>query len=187
MNSSADKSKSRASASPPASAPRAGFPIVGIGASAGGLDAITELVRNLPPDIEMSFVLVQHLDPGHESALTQILGRATLPPVSEATDNLPVEPHRIYVIPPNQALSIGQGVLKLQPRSKVPSPLRTIDFFLEALARDQHERAIGVILSGTASDGTLGLCAVKEEGGITFAQDHSAAYDSMPRNAIAAG
>ncbi len=187
MNSSTDKSNSRASASPPAGAPRAGFPIVGIGASAGGLDAITELVRNLPPDIEMSFVLVQHLDPGHESALTQILGRATSLPVSEATDNLPVEPHRVYVIPPNQALSIGQGVLKLQPRSKVPSPLRTIDFFLEALARDQHERAIGVILSGTASDGTLGLCAVKEEGGITFAQDHSAAYDSMPRNAIAAG
>ena len=135
----------------------------------------------------MSFVLVQHLDPGHESALTQILGRATSLPVSEATDNLRVEPHHIYVIPPNQALSIGQGVLKLQPRSKVPSPLRTIDFFLEALARDQRECAIGVILSGTASDGTLGLCAVKEEGGITFAQDHSAAYDSMPRNAIAAG
>ncbi|MGA9579009.1 MAG: CheR family methyltransferase, partial [Terrimicrobiaceae bacterium] len=108
-------------------------------------------------------------------------------PVSEATDNLPVEPRQIYVIPPNQALSIGQGVLKLQPRSTVPSPLRTIDFFLEALARDQRECAIGVILSGTASDGTLGLCAVKEEGGITFAQDHSAAYDSMPRNAIAAG
>jgi two-component system CheB/CheR fusion protein len=81
----------------------------------------------------------------------------------------------------------ARGLLKLQPRSQVPAPLRTIDFFLEALARDQHECAIGVILSGTASDGTLGLCAVKEEGGITFAQDHSAAYESMPRNAIAAG
>src|SRR4029077_5175258 len=110
MNSSADESKSPASA--PANAQRGHFPIVGIGASAGGLDAITELVRNLPPDIEMSFVLVQHLDPGHESALTQILGRATSMPVSEATDNLPVEPHRIYVIPPNRALSIGQGVIK---------------------------------------------------------------------------
>jgi len=113
MNSSADKSKLRTSASPPASAQPDRFPIVGIGASAGGLDAVTELVRHLPPDIRMSFVLVQHLDPGHESALTQILGRATSMPVFEATDNLPVEPHHIYVIPPNQALSIGQGVLRL--------------------------------------------------------------------------
>jgi two-component system, chemotaxis family, CheB/CheR fusion protein len=187
MNFSADESKLPTPAPAPASTQRSRFPIVGIGASAGGLDAVTELVRHLPPDIQASFVLVQHLDPGHESALTQILSRATSMPVSEATDNLPVEARHIYVIPPNRALSIGQGVLKLQPRSRVPAPLRTIDFFLEALARDQHECAIGVILSGTASDGTLGLCAIKEEGGITFAQDHSAAYESMPRNAIAAG
>ena len=163
------------------------FPIVGIGASAGGLDALTGLLQHLPPDTGMGFVLVQHLDPEHESALTQILSRATSMPVHEVVDNLPVETNHIYVIPPNQALKIAQGTLKLSPRSKSPAPLRTIDFFLESLARDQREFAIGVILSGTASDGTLGLCAIKEEGGITFAQDQSATYDSMPRSAIAAG
>lgn len=187
MSSPADSSDVSASGPLSTSPQRGRFPVVGIGASAGGLDAIIELVRHLPPDIQMGFVLVQHLDPGHESALTQILSRATSMPVCEATDNLPVEANHVYVIPPNQALSISQGILKLQPRSKATAPLRTVDFFLEALARDRHECAIGVILSGTASDGTLGLCAVKEEGGITFAQDHSAAYDSMPRNAIAAG
>ena len=187
MKSDADQSNPSASDPLPANSQHDRFPIVGIGASAGGLEAITELVRHLPPDIQMSFVLVQHLDPVHESALTQILGRATSLTVSEAAENLAVEVHHMYVIPPNQALTISRGVLKLQPRSKMPTPLRTIDFFFEALARDQHECAIGVILSGTASDGTLGLCAVKEEGGITFAQDQSAAYDSMPRNAIAAG
>jgi two-component system CheB/CheR fusion protein len=108
-------------------------------------------------------------------------------PVYEAVDNLSVEPNHIYVIPPNRVLTIVTRLLKLHPRSKSAAPLRTIDFFLEALARDQQACAIGVILSGAASDGTLGLCAVKEEGGITFAQDQSAAYDSMPRNAIAAG
>ena len=163
------------------------FPIVGIGASAGGLDAFTELVRHLPPDTGMGFVLIQHLDPEHESALTQILARATTIPVNEATDNLPVEANHIYVIPPNRAMSIAKRLLKLHPRFKPAVPLRGIDFFLESLARDQQERAIGVILSGTASDGTLGLCTVREEGGITFAQDKSAAYDSMPRNTIAAG
>ncbi len=135
----------------------------------------------------MGFVLIQHLDPEHESALPQILARVATIPVCEAADNLPVEEDHIYVIPPNRAITIASGSLKLHPRSMPPAPTRAIDFFLESLARDQHERAIGIILSGTASDGTLGLCAVKEEGGITFAQDRSAAYESMPRNAIAAG
>ncbi len=108
-------------------------------------------------------------------------------PVYEAVDNLSVEANHIYVIPPNRVLTIVTRLLKLHPRSKPAAPLRTIDFFLEALARDQLACAIGVILSGAASDGTLGLCAVKEEGGITFAQDQSADFDSMPRNAIAAG
>ena len=163
------------------------FPIVGIGASAGGLDALRELLQHLPPDTGMGFVLVQHLAPKRESALTQILSRTTSMPVCEAVDNLPVEANHIYVIPPNRILTIVTRLLKLLPRSQPAAPLRTIDFFLEALARDLQECAIGVILSGAASDGTLGLCAVKEEGRITFAQDQSAAYDSMPRNAIAAG
>lgn len=135
----------------------------------------------------MGFVLVQHLDPAHESALAQILGRATSMSVREVTPDLSVEPNHVYVIPPNKNLSIEQGILKLPPRSHARKAPRAIDFFFEALAHDQKEYAIGVILSGTASDGTLGLEAIKAGDGITFAQDESAAYDSMPRNAIAAG
>ncbi|MGQ0593173.1 MAG: chemotaxis protein CheB [Gammaproteobacteria bacterium] len=163
------------------------FPIVGIGASAGGLESFTELLKHLPLDTGMGFVLVQHLDPQHESALTQLLTRATKLPVGEVTNNLPVEANHVYVIPPNTNLAIAQGVLKLQPRPETRTPHRSIDFFLESLAQDQRERAIGVILSGTATDGTLGLTAIKAEGGITFAQDDSARYDSMPRSAVAAG
>ena len=135
----------------------------------------------------MGFVLVQHLDPQHESALTHLLARATTMPVCEVTQNLRVEPDSIYVIPPNVQMAISDGVLKLTPRSQVRGASRSIDFFFEALAHDQRERAIGVVLSGTASDGTLGLEAIKAEGGVTFAQDDSAKYDSMPRSAIAAG
>ena len=163
------------------------FPIVGIGASAGGLEAFTRLLKRLPVDTGMGFVLVQHLDPQHASALTQILARTTAMPVREVTNHLRVEPNHVYIIPPNTALGISGGVLKLQPRSKAPAPPRSIDFFFEALAQDQRERAIGVILSGTATDGTLGLEAIKAEGGITFAQDESARHDSMPRSAIGAG
>lgn len=163
------------------------FPIVGVGASAGGLEAFTELLKHLPLDTGFAFVLVQHLDPQHESALTQLLSRATRLPVGEVTNDLRVEPNRVYVIPPNANLSIAQGVLKIEPRRKPSGPHRSIDFFFESLAQDQRERAIGVILSGTATDGTLGLEAIKAEGGFTFAQDDSARYDSMPHSAIAAG
>jgi len=163
------------------------FPIVGIGASAGGLEAFTQLLQNLPIDTGMAFVLVQHLDPVHASALTQILSKATSLPVREVTNDLPVEANHVYVIPPNVSMSIAQGVLKLQPREETGEPHRSIDFFFVSLAQDHRERAIGVILSGTASDGTLGLVAIKAEGGITFAQDESAKYNSMPRSAVAAG
>jgi two-component system, chemotaxis family, CheB/CheR fusion protein len=163
------------------------FPIVGVGASAGGLEAFRELLTHLPTDTGMGFVLVQHLDPQHESALTTILQRATSLPVHEVTNNLPVERNHVYVIPPNTDLSITAGVLTLSPRAKERAPARSIDNFLEALAEDRRDGAIGVILSGTASDGTLGLEAIKAEGGITFAQDDSARYDSMPRSAVAAG
>jgi len=167
--------------------PPAQFPIVGIGASAGGLEAFTELLKHLPLDTGMGFVLVQHLDPQHESALPQLLARATSIPVSEVTNNLRVEPNHIYVIPPNTNLSLVRGVLKLQPRQAQRVPHHSVDFFFESLARDQRECAIGVILSGTANDGMVGMGAIKAEGGITFAQDDSARYDSMPRSAIAAG
>ena len=163
------------------------FPVVGIGASAGGLEAFTELLKHLPIDTGLGFVLVQHLDPQHESALTQLLSRATSMPVREATNNLMVEANHVYVIPPNTSLSIAAGALKLQARKKGRTPTRSIDSFFESLAQDQRERAIGVVLSGTASDGTVGLEAIKAEGGITFAQDDSAKYDSMPRSAVAAG
>ncbi len=115
------------------------------------------------------------------------MSRATLLPVREVTNNQRVQANHVYVIPPNTNLSIAQGVLKLQPRQQTRTPHRSIDFFFESLAEDQREQAIGVILSGTATDGTLGLTAIKAEGGITFAQDDSARYDSMPRSAVAAG
>jgi len=163
------------------------LPIAGIGASAGGLEAVSELLKHLPVDTGIAFVLIQHLDPHHESALVQILGRATSMRVREVTDNLAVEPNAIYVIPPKRSMTIAEGVLKLHPRRAGAGPQRSIDVFLQSLAEDQNERAIGVILSGTATDGTLGLEAIKAEGGITFAQDESARYDYMPRSAVASG
>ncbi|MDZ4858121.1 MAG: PAS domain S-box protein [Candidatus Hydrogenedentes bacterium] len=165
----------------------ASFPIVGIGASAGGLEAFTQLLKALPLDTGMAFVLVQHLDPVHESALTKILGRVTSLSVREVINNQRVQADHVYVIPPGTNLSIAQGVLMLEPRAGTRTPHRPLDTFFESLAMDQRECAIGVVLSGTASDGTLGLEAIKAEGGITFAQDDSAKYDSMPRSAIAAG
>jgi two-component system, chemotaxis family, CheB/CheR fusion protein len=161
--------------------------IVGIGASAGGLEAFTQLLAGLPLDTGMAFVLVQHLDPDHESALTHILSRATRMPVGEITHNQPLKANQVYVIPRDTNLSIVESLLKLEPRVRTRTPHRPIDTFFESLAQDQRERAIGVVLSGTASDGTLGLEAIKAEGGFTFAQDDSAKYDSMPRSAVAAG
>ena len=171
----------------PAVKGRRGCSIVGIGASAGGLEAFTQLLKHLPLDTGFGFVLVQHLDPQHESALTQLLARATAMPVHEVTNNLRVEANHVYIIPPNTTLGITGGVLKLQPRTKTGLAPRSIDNFFETLARDLHERAIGVILSGSATDGTLGLEAIKAEGGLTFAQDDSARYNSMPRSATVAG
>ena len=163
------------------------FPIVGIGASAGGLEAYTQFLRSLPVDTGMGFVLVQHLDPAHESALTALLARITSLPVHEIANGQAVAPNQIYVIPPNVSLTIEHGVLKLQPRKKVRQPAHSVDIFFESLAQDQGGRAVGVILSGTGSDGALGLEAIKAANGITFAQDDTAKYDTMPRSAIASG
>jgi two-component system CheB/CheR fusion protein len=164
-----------------------GMPVVGIGASAGGLEAFKKLLEHLPVDTGMAFVLVQHLDPDHESALTEILARATKMPVREVTDKVELQANHVYVIPPDKQLTVKRGQLRLRSREPAAGAARSIDGFLESLAQEQQERAIGVILSGTASDGTLGLEAIKAEGGVTFAQDSSAKYDSMPRNAVAAG
>ncbi len=162
--------------------------IVGIGASAGGLEAFTELLRSLPLDANVAYVLVQHLDPSHRSLLSELLAKTTALRVREIIDHTPVEANQIYVIPPNCDLAITNRVLKLSPREKTGGAARSIDNFLTSLAADQKENAIAVILSGAGSDGAQGLRAVKEAGGVTFAQDdRSAKYDSMPRAAVATG
>src|SRR5215471_3939759 len=160
--------------------------IVGFGASAGGMEAFTEVLANMPKDSGLALVLVQHLDPNHQSVLTELLGRTTPLPVFEIQDGMLPEPNHVYVIPPNATLTMEDGLLRLGERGwGQPMP---IDIFLKSLAEDQGSKAIGVILSGTASDGTLGLKAIKAEGGITFCQDPgSSKYDGMPRSAIAAG
>ena len=162
-------------------------PIVGIGASAGGLEAFTELLSHLPEDTGMAFVLIQHLDPKHESHLTELLSKESKMRVSEVKGQSRAEANRVYVIPSGCNLSISSGVLHTLPR---PDHGRNmpIDSFLLALAADCGSKALGVILSGTASDGTLGLQAIKAAGGTTFAQDlRTAKFDGMPRSAIAAG
>ncbi|MGD8591819.1 MAG: chemotaxis protein CheB [Gammaproteobacteria bacterium] len=164
------------------------FPIVGVGASAGGLEAFSALLRALPTDSGMALVLVQHLHPGYESALTEILARETELPVQEAHDSMNVQPNHIYVIPPSVDLEIHNGILHLVTRLKENRHRLPIDHFFRSLAEDRGGRAIGVILSGTASDGVLGLKSIKAQGGITFAQDEKTAkYDGMPHSAIAAG
>ncbi len=162
--------------------------VAGVGASAGGLEAFTTLLKSLPEDTGMAFVLVQHLDPKHASQLPVILSRSTRMPVTEVKDGMRVGPNQVYVIPSNTNMGILKGVLHLTPRNESSGQHMPVDFFLQSLARSHESRAIGVILSGTASDGTIGLKAIKENGGITFAEDEaSARYPGMPRSAVAAG
>jgi two-component system CheB/CheR fusion protein len=163
------------------------FPIVGIGASAGGLDAVTQLLRNLPDRPGMAFVLIQHLDPTHASGLVTLLSRVTRLSVVEAIDEMIVEVDRVYVIPPGKAMALREGRLHTTPRATTPEPQRLIDQFLRSLADERPAGCVGVILSGTGTDGTQGLEAVKAAGGLTFAQDASASHDGMPRSAVAAG
>ena len=162
-------------------------PVVGIGASAGGLEAFTQFLKNLPENTGMAFVIVQHLDPHHPSILGDLLAVHTTMPVEQASHGTEVAPNHVYVIPPNSLMTIRHGVLQIAPREAEGIRTLPIDDFFCSLAADQKSRAIGVILSGSASDGTLGLKAVKDAGGITFAQDQTAKFDSMPRNAVAAG
>lgn len=164
------------------------FLVAGIGASAGGLEAFTDLLKHLPTDTGMAFILVQHLHPEYPSALTEILSRATSMPVTEVADGTLVCPDHVYVIPPNYYMGILHGVLHLMPRSDFRGQNLPIDYFFQHLAQDLGSMAIGVILSGTASDGVLGLKAIAAEGGITIAQDEkSAKYDGMPHSAISTG
>jgi two-component system CheB/CheR fusion protein len=133
------------------------FPIVGIGASAGGLEAFTQLLAHLPARTGMAFVLVQHLDPRHESRLTDLLARATHMPVIGASQGLRVVPDHVYIIPPNTTMAIARGMLQITPRGEAPGPHLPVDHFLRALARAQQGQAIGVVFSGTGSDGRSGF------------------------------
>jgi two-component system CheB/CheR fusion protein len=164
------------------------FPIIGVGASAGGLEAFTELLHALPKNNGMAFVFVQHLDPKHVSMLAEILARESKMPVLEARNGVLVQPDHVYVIPRNTSVSMAKRTLRLGPRSLVSGQLTSIDTFFQSLAQDQGVRSIGVLLSGNGSDGTSGLKAIKSAGGIAFVQaPESAKYDGMPRSAIQAG
>jgi two-component system CheB/CheR fusion protein len=168
--------------------PGPSFPIVGLGASAGGLEALEQFFGRVPKECGLGFVVVQHLDPTHKGIMVELLQRSTGMPVIQIEDGTLVEADHVYVIPPNKDLSILHGVLHLlEPAA--PRGLRLpIDFFFRSLAADQREGAVGVILSGMGSDGTLGLRAIKEKAGGTFAQTPgSAKFDSMPRMAVDSG
>jgi two-component system CheB/CheR fusion protein len=164
------------------------FPVVGIGASAGGLAAVTQLLKYLPLQTRIAVVVIQHLDPKHGSLTADILARACPMPVAEVQDGMQIHAEHVYVIPPNRNLRLSKGILKLSPRIEARGQHLPIDFFFQSLASEKKDLAIGVVLSGIASDGTLGLQEIKSEGGLTFAQDpKTAQYDGMPRSAIASG
>ena len=162
------------------------FPIVGIGASAGGLQAVTELLENLPADTGMAYIYIQHLDRDHQSKLAEILSRSTEMEVLEASHLLNIQPDKVYIIPPDNDMTFFGGTLSLKQRKEKPTLHMPIDSFFVSLA-ENHKTTIGIILSGAASDGTLGLKAIKTEGGLTFAQDETAQFQSMPKSAIAEG
>jgi two-component system CheB/CheR fusion protein len=164
------------------------FPVVGIGASAGGLEAFTQLLTYLPTNTGMAFVIIQHMAPDRESVLNLILARATQMPVLEVEDGMAIAPNYVYVIPPNASMTIAQGVLRLTPRDSSTRVFMSIDTFLLSLAEERGSKGIAIILSGADSDGARGVEAVKAAGGITFAQcQQSAQVESMPNTAIATG
>jgi two-component system, chemotaxis family, CheB/CheR fusion protein len=162
------------------------FPIVGIGASAGGLEAFAQLLAAVPDNTGAAFVLVQHLDPQHESLLTDLLAPSTRMPVVTVNDGMEVQADHVYVIPPNSSMELQDGSLRLVTRE--PGLHLPIDIFFRSLAQVQGSRAVGIVLSGNASDGSLGVRAIKAECGLTFAQDEATArFGGMPRNAVATG
>lgn len=163
-------------------------PIVGIGASAGGLEALQQLLAEVPADTGMAYVVIQHLDPEHRSMLAGLLASRAQLPVVEVVDGMEAAPNRIHVLPPGAELHVRDGVLSLESRSRTRGLHLPIDTFFRALAADQPGRGIGVVLSGSGSDGTDGLRAIKAAGGITLAQaPDSAQFRGMPASAIAAG
>nr|WP_295924821.1 CheR family methyltransferase [uncultured Dyadobacter sp.] len=162
-------------------------PIVAIGGSAGGQQAVTELLQHLPVHTGLAFVYIQHLSPDYDSQLDKILAGTTPMTVLEAAPLMPVQANHLYIIPPNKDMEIVDGVLVLTPRKPRPHIHMPIDQFFISLAQRQKDGAIGIVLSGMASDGTLGLRAIKVAGGVTFAQDETALYSAMPQSAITEG
>ena len=164
------------------------FPIVGIGASAGGLDAFRRFFAALPPDSGMAFVLVPHLDPSHRSLMVELLGRETTMTVREAGDGMQTRPNWVYVIPPDRGLSLSRGCLHLTDPAVHQDFQTSLNSFFRSLAKDRQERAIGIVFSGTGTHGTPGLKEIKAAGGMIMAQDpETAEYDQMPRSAIETG
>ena len=170
------------------SPPALGFPVVGLGTSAGGLEAFKRVLQNVPANTGMAFVLVQHLSPQHISNLSSLLTRVTAMPVIDVENGTPLRPNYVFVIPPNKLMSVSGGVLELSPRPQTASVPMSIDYFFRSLARDQKDAAIGVVLAGTDSDGVLGLQTIREAGGLAVAQsEESAKFAGMPHNAAGAG
>jgi two-component system, chemotaxis family, CheB/CheR fusion protein len=161
------------------------FPIVGIGASAGGLEALEQFLANVPENSGMAYIVVQHLDPTHKGMLPELLQRISKMKVFQVKDRMLVKPNCVYVIPPNKTMSIFKGILHLHKLIQERGQRLPIDYFLYSLAEDRKNLSVGIILSGMGSDGSLGLRTIKEKNGITMVQDpESAKFDSMPRNAI---
>ncbi len=172
----------------PAAPAGVSFPIVGIGASAGGLEALEQFLAHVPAGSGMAFVIVQHLDPTRKGIMSELLQRATRMKVTQVRDRTLVRPDCVYVIPPNKDMSVLHGVLHLLTPTATRGLRLPIDFFFRSLAQDQQERSIGVILSGMGADGTLGLRAIKENAGVVLVQEPATAkFDSMPRSAVDAG
>ena len=163
------------------------FSIVAVGASAGGIEAFQNFLAALPTDTGMAFVLILHLDPNHQSALAEILSRATSMTVREIQNDMPVEANHVYVMPPGKNMVFSHGRLHLSPRTEIRGLHHPIDHFMRSIAEEQGHKAIGVVLSGTGSDGTLGVQEIKAAGGIAFAQDGTAQQTLMPTNAVASG
>jgi two-component system CheB/CheR fusion protein len=178
--------KEMTSVSPEPGSAASSFPVVAIGASAGGLEAVMELLKNLSPTTGMAFIYVQHLSPDHKSILSTLLARATKMAVQVIDDMEQMKPDNVYVIPYNRDIEVTDGHIKLIPRVHKTSNL-SIDVLFSSLAETHKENVVGIVLSGSASDGTRGLKEIKMAGGITFAQDDSAKFGSMPQSAIASG
>lgn len=162
------------------------FPIVAIGASTGGLKAVTALLKGVSSKTGMAFIFVQHLTPDHKSYLAKILSTMTKMKVQDIEDMEKIIPDNVYVMPFDKGVKVTDGHIRLVPRAKKGKPI-SIDILFSSLAETHRENVVGVILSGNMNDGTAGMKAIKESGGITFAQDRSAEADSMPLSAIASG